>query len=484
MDILKSRVKKLNQVEAKSGKSVVYLMSRDQRVHDNHTLISTLKHAEVANLEPIVLFNLYPSVKNRTYNHYEWMIGGLMEVEQELNLLGIKFILYLDMSRPSKQRFQAYLENIKELEPAAVYFDFSPLKGPTNLQNYLSQNIDAPCYVVDTHNIVPVWLASEKEEYAAATFRPKIYRQLQNSLQEPEPISSIKYPKTNSISNINWEEVVKNIKLEKTSNYTPIVKPGSRNAINGLNNFMKNKLKHYSDKRNLPTEEFQSNLGAYLHFGQISSLRVALEVLKFAEQKQIIIDFNPSRNKAAKVDEIKTEKDRLKASIEAFLEELIVRKELCDNFCYYNKNYDNKLGGRGWALNSLKNHEPDKRDYIYTFEQLEGAETHDVAWNAAQTQMVRTGKMHGYMRMYWAKKILEWSENVDIAIDYAIRLNDMYELDGCDPNGYVGILWSMVGLHDRPWFEREIFGQIRYMNYDGLKRKFDVELYISSQNLH
>lgn len=453
-------------------------MSRDQRVHDNHAMIAMLKHSEALKIEPILVFNFYSNIKNRSYNQYEWMVEGLKEVEQELNSLGIKFVLNFSKHTSYSKRFKDYLETIKELEPAAIYFDFSPLKGPLNLQKHISQYIQTPCYVVDTHNIVPSWVASNKEEFAAATFRPKIYKHLQNYIQEPEIISNIKYVKIETKSAIDWNNILESINSDKIDNYKPIVKSGSKNANLVLNDFIETKLKYYAEKRNLPNEEFQSNLSAYLHFGQISSLRVALEIFKFVKQQNIEIEFNSTRNKAAKSDEINNDTDRIKASIEAFLEELIVRKELCDNFCYYNKNYDNKFGGRKWALESLAKHENDKRQFIYSFDELSDGKTHDEAWNAAQLQMVRTGKMHGYMRMYWAKKILEWTENIETAIDYAIKLNDKYELDGYDPNGYVGILWSMVGLHDRPWFEREIFGQIRYMNYEGLKRKFDIEQYI------
>jgi len=161
----------------------------------------------------------------------------------------------------------------------------------------------------------------------------------------------------------------------------------------------------------------------------------------------------------------------------ALLEEMIVRKELSDNFCYYQPQYTSLNGGPQWAQDSLTEHRADPREFLYNYEQLAKGETHDAAWNAAQLQMVKTGKMHGYMRMYWAKKVLEWTESPEQAIDFLIRLNDFYSIDGGDPNGYVGILWSVVGVHDRPWTERAVFGKIRYMNYGGLKRKFDIAAY-------
>jgi len=166
----------------------------------------------------------------------------------------------------------------------------------------------------------------------------------------------------------------------------------------------------------------------------------------------------------------------------ALLEEIIVRKELSDNFCFYNKDYTSIKGAPVWAQASLKSHANDPREHLYTQEQLEACETSDEVWNAAQAEMNKTGKLHGYMRMYWAKKILEWSASPEEALKVAIYLNDKYSIDGADPNGYVGMLWSIAGLHDRPWFDRPIFGKVRYMNEAGLRRKYDVPAYIKRIN--
>lgn len=174
------------------------------------------------------------------------------------------------------------------------------------------------------------------------------------------------------------------------------------------------------------------------------------------------------------------EADANQSDIDSYLEELIVRKELADNFCFYNENYDNFNGFPNWSKETLNNHKGDPREYLYSLNDLEKYKTHDNLWNAAQSEMVTRGKMHGYMRMYWAKKILEWTNSSEVAQKYAIYLNDKYSLDGRDPNGYAGIAWSMGGVHDRPWFEREIFGKVRYMNYNGALRKFDVDRYIKT----
>ena len=197
-----------------------------------------------------------------------------------------------------------------------------------------------------------------------------------------------------------------------------------------------------------------SRLSPWLHFGQLAPQRAALEV----------------KNSGASP-----------AAVEAYLEELIVRRELSDNFCHYNPDgYDSIEGIHPWARKTLDEHRFDRREYVYSFEQFEQARTHEPLWNAAQREMVLRGTMPGYLRMYWAKKILEWSPGPEEAIADAIRLNDRWQLDGRDPNGYVGVLWSIGGVHDRAWSERQVYGKVRYMNYNGCRRKFDVDAYISA----
>jgi deoxyribodipyrimidine photo-lyase len=240
----------------------------------------------------------------------------------------------------------------------------------------------------------------------------------------------------------------------KVNTSVPVVdwiEPGQKAARKMLRHFIKQKLNAYEAQRNDPNLDALSILSPFLHFGQISAQRVALEV-----QKADI----PEDDKAA------------------FLEESIVRRELADNYCYYNEKYDNFRGFPDWARKSLDEHRKDKREYKYTLMQFEGGLTHDGLWNAAQMEMVKTGKMHGYMRMYWAKKILEWTKTPEEAQKIAIILNDKYELDGRDPNGYTGIAWSIGGVHDRAWFTRPVFGKVRYMSSGGARSKFDVDAYI------
>jgi deoxyribodipyrimidine photo-lyase len=234
-------------------------------------------------------------------------------------------------------------------------------------------------------------------------------------------------------------------------------KGGAAPARRTLEHFIRERLAGYGERRNDPNLDWTSGLSPYLHFGMISAQRVALTVM------------------AANAPQ---------ADKDAFLEELIVRRELSDNFCFYNRKYDSPEGFPAWARAPLREPQGDEREYVYTEDELDRARTHDPLWNAAQLQMTTEGKMHGWLRMYWAKKVLEWTETPTEALRIVNSLNDRYEMDGRDPNGYVGAAWSVGGVHDRAWTERRIFGKVRYMNLNGAYRKFDVDLFTSKHLDH
>ncbi|MCZ2845589.1 MAG: deoxyribodipyrimidine photolyase, partial [Candidatus Bathyarchaeota archaeon] len=243
------------------------------------------------------------------------------------------------------------------------------------------------------------------------------------------------------------KNVISLLGIDKGIKKVPNFQGGNSVAKKHLEIFLKNKLDKYDELRNDPSLDFLSNMSPYLHFGQISPLYIALKVQDIE---------SPGKN--------------------AYLEELIIRRELSINYIFYNHNYDNLNGLPAWSKETLRQHEKDQRDYIYSKSELENAETHDPYWNAAQNEMKLKGKMHGYMRMYWGKKIIEWSQSPQKAYKIALHLNDKYELDGRDSNGYTGIAWCF-GKHDRPWKERKIFGKVRYMSAGGLERKFNIEKY-------
>lgn len=452
MKVLGKRVRRLNNAELKTSGNVVYWMSRDQRVQDNWALFYAQQKAGEINKSVEVVFCLKPDIFNSHARNYVFMLEGLKQVASELTQLNIKFSLLL--GEPDTEIYGYLRANHSSM----LVSDFSPVKIKRDWNNSLIQKLDIPYFEVDTHNIIPVWVVSDKQEFAAYTIRPKIHRLLNNYLDD---LPVIKKQKTLSgLTPVEWEKILHVSKLTDVSS-PKWIKSGSKFASEVLKDFIACKLENYDIERNDPTRPAQSNLSPYLHFGQISAQRIVLELLKARPN-----------SKFGTVYKIKYPNEN------AFIEELVVRRELAENYCFYNPNYDNYKGLPAWARISLDEHRKDKREYVYALEDFEHARTHDELWNAAQKEMLYTGKMQGYMRMYWAKKILEWSTSPEEAIKTAVLLNDKYELDGRDPNGYTGIAWAIGGLHDRPWIERKIFGKIRYMNFNGCKRKFDVAKYI------
>lgn len=422
-------------------------MSRDQRTEDNWAILFSQQLALKFNVPFAVVFCLVPEFLGASLRQYSFMLQGLKEVELKLKSLEVPFIL---LQGPPELEIPKF---VKDRKAGLLIADFSPLRISQKWKRDVSNRIDIPFYEVDAHNIVPCWIASDKQEYAAYTFRPKIHRLLPEFLEEYSGLKPNSLPWKEDVYN-DWavaERKLKSLKTQKGTQEKEWIKAGEDAADNQLTDFIDNKLSGYDIDRNDPLRDGQSGLSPYLHFGQISAERISLKVQASHEGS------------------------------DAFLEELIVRRELSDNFCYYNPNYDSVLGFPDWTRKSLEGHRQDPREYIYSQEEFELAETHDPLWNAAQKEMVIRGKMHGFLRMYWAKKILEWTPSPEDALRIAVYLNDRYELDGRDPNGYTGIAWSIGGVHDRAWKERPIFGKVRYMSYKGASSKFDVKAYIQNQ---
>jgi len=424
---------------------VIYWMSRDQRVGNNWALLFAHRKAETLEQPLVVVFTLAPSIPGPPLRHYDFMLKGLQEVEISLRELNIPFFLLQGEPETELLRF------IKKLKAGAVVTDFSPLHISRTWKKTVGKQLPLiPLYEIDAHNIVPCWIASDKQEFAARTFRPKITALLKEFLTEFPKLTPLDSTQENTP--VPWDEIYMGLNADPSVRPVDWLKPGEKAANECLENFLHDRLSSYSVKRNDPNAGALSNLSPYLHFGQISAQYCAMRV---------------SGSNAPEADR------------SAFLEELIVRRELSDNYCNYNTLYSSFDGLPAWAKETLRQHTADIRTYIYTSEEFAQGRTHEELWNAAQLELVKTGKIHGYMRMYWAKKILEWSETPSEAFDIAIALNDRYALDGRDPNGYTGVAWSIGGLHDRPWFERSVYGRIRYMNASGCARKFDVKRYIA-----
>ncbi|XP_053685313.1 deoxyribodipyrimidine photo-lyase [Sabethes cyaneus] len=450
-DFKKKRVRVLSDVqEVQEGKKgILYWMSRDARVQDNWAFLFAQKLALKNELPLHICFNLVPTFLEATIRHYKFMLKGLEHVAKDCENLDIHFHMLTGMARNTVPKF------VRDQEIGAVVCDFSPLRIPMQWVEEVGKALpsEVPFCQVDAHNIVPLWVTSDKQEYAARTIRSKINKNLDTYLTEFPPVIKHPYKETIRPNTINWKKLLDSVKVDRTVDEVDWAVPGYEGGIATLQSFVENRLRKFNAKRNDPTEDALSNLSPWFHFGQISVQRSVLAVKKHGKG--------------------------FTESVAAFCEEAIVRRELSDNFCFYNQHYDSLKGSYDWAQKTLQDHRKDKRAYIYTRQELEEAKTHDDLWNSAQIQMVREGKMHGFLRMYWAKKILEWTRTPEDALEIAIYLNDRYQLDGRDPNGYVGCMWSIGGIHDQGWREREVFGKIRYMNYDGCKRKFDVAAFVA-----
>jgi deoxyribodipyrimidine photo-lyase len=432
-----------------SGKVVVYWLQRAQRAFDNPALDVAVGVANALHQPVVIFFAPVPFYPNANLRHYAFLRQGLADIAERARKRGIGFVLrhYPD------HRLSKFCEEVKA---SIVIGDENPLREPDHWRELATRRLAVPLWTVDADVVVPSKLLV-KEQYAARTIRPRLHAKFEEFLQ----------PLKNSRAKVEWEKPQGLQALPDDGSYDITdgwkmldrsVQPvdsfhgGTGEALKLLDSFVTQKLAHYPERHGKPEVDGSSRLSPYLHFGHISPITVALAVEK---------------SKAPR------------AAKDAYLNELITWRELAINFTHYNKLYDSIESAPDWAHRTLAEHAQDQRPAVYTREQLEAAETHDDLWNAAQQQMLHAGWMHNYMRMYWAKKILEWSPSPQIAYQTAIYLNDKYFLDGRDPNGYAGVAWAISGKFDRPWFGRPIYGTIRYMSGDAARKKFDADSYIA-----
>lgn len=423
-------------------KTILYLVSRAIRFKDNQALYTAQKKALNQNAQLICLFNYYPNYPYANLRNMHFLLSGLLEMSQKLNKHNIPLLF----------RQGNLIENINDLrndfDITNIITEQHVLKPILKAHDLLSEY----CYSnmieflkVNTACVVPVDETSLKLEYAAKTIRPKIMSKYKSYLLNFYPIQI--HPQSINIESFNqiqFNNFFTQNKLEELSLSKLI--PGEDAANAQLQHFIEHGLKNYAN-RNEYESQGQSYLSAYLHFGMLSPLKM-------------IRDIENTQHENAPL----------------FVEEALVRRELAENYCYYCKDYDSIKGAWTWAQNTLNQHINDPREYTYTLEQFEKAETHDDLWNFCQMKVVTDGYLHSYLRMYWAKMVLYWTKTPQDAIDLLIHLNDKYMLDGRDPNGYTGIMWSVAAVHDRPWFDRPVIGLVRAMGKDGTLKKSKLKL--------
>ena len=434
----------------KAARSVVYWMQRAVRIADNLALDVAIEAANILDLAVVVYFGVVPNYPGANLRHYHFLQQGLRDVAEDAAELGVGFIV----RRPPDASLEAFLE---EVEAALLIGDENPCREPERWRKVLTRRLRIPYWTVDADVVVPSRVFN-RSFVLLHHFRPRLKAEIPNFLFAPkktEPLHRWQPLKSLASFELSGDITAGFAKLDRSVGPVDAFTGGTHAALQRLKAFIKHDLASYDELRNHPETEGTSRLSPYLHFGNISPLTIALAVLKAEKDGKILSE-----------------------SSERILEQLIGWRELAVLFVRHESNYDNWECAAPWARKTLLKHAFDARPYRYSLEQLEHAETHDDLWNAAQRQMVATGWMHNAMRMYWAKKILEWAPDPATAFDWAVILNDRYELDGRDPNGYAGIAWAIVGRFDRPWFNRPVFGLVRPMTSASYSRKFNAEAYI------
>lgn len=432
-----------------TGRCVVYWMQRAQRALDNPALDLAVDLANALHQPVVIFFAPVPFYPHANLRHYTFLAQAIPDAAARARRRGIGYVL-------RRYPEHSLLNFCNEVRASIVIGDENPLREPDHWRELAAKKLTIPLWTVDADVIVPSKLL-EKEQYAARTIRPRLQQRFSEFLQPPRnPNAKVEWQNPRGLAalpddgSFDITESWKN--LDRSVGALESFRGGTDQALKLLHEFVDHKLQHYPERHGKPELDGTSRLSPYLHFGHIGPITVALAVE------------NAKAARAAKDD---------------YLNELITWRELAINFAHFNKMYDSIESAPDWAHRTLADHAGDKRPLLYTRRQLEAAQTHDDLWNAAQLQMLHAGWMHNYMRMYWAKKILEWSSSPASAYQTAIYLNDKYFLDGRDPNGYAGVAWAIAGKFDRPWFQRPIFGTIRYMSGDAARKKFDADSYIA-----
>jgi deoxyribodipyrimidine photo-lyase len=437
---------------------VVYWMQQSQRVHFNHALNHAINLANQWNLPLLVFFGLTSNYPDANERHFAFMLEGLQEVKAILEHFHITFVMKL---KSPELGVIDYLEHAHALVMDEGYLKHQKSWRKHVLDQAQEKFPNLRVDVVDTDAIVPVKVVSDKAEYGAYTLRPKIMR-LYPSYRDFTRINIInnQHPinEESDVDLSNIDDVLKQLHIDTSVSRSSFYRGGFQEASKLFSMFITQKSSHYLES-NDPSTDYTSLMSMYIHFGQISTLDILERIFLAHDHGQLDGQV-----------------------LDAYIEQLLVRRELALNYVTYVKGYDRfETITEPWAYMTMNEHLQDQRPYLYTKQELEYSHTHDPYFNAAMKEMRDTGYMHNYMRMYWAKKIIEWMPTYQEAYETTISLNNKYFIDGRDPNSYASVAW-VYGKHDRAWTERAVFGKLRYMNEQGLLRKFNIKGYVDKVN--
>lgn len=423
-------------------------MQRSQRSASNLALNEAITWANELGQPVVCYFGLDDSYPQTTARDYRFVLEGLQDVAQGLRERNVGLVVRRERSVPGIVRLAG------ELKASLILTDESHLRLGRRRRKQAASLLDGsgiPLWSVDNDVVVPV-RAIGREQYAARTIRPRLHRLRDQYLHPiPNPSAMVAPPRVESPVDLkNIDGTLAGLQVDRRLERSTLYVGGARAAQQTLERFVTEQLVRYHTHRNDASVNVTSNLSPYFHFGHLDPWTAALMVGKA---------------------------DVPKEARESFLEELLVRRELASNFTFYNARYDALAGLPDWARATLQEHTSDEREHVYTLTELVEARTGDDLWNAGQQELLLTGSMHGWVRMYWGKRILEWTRTPATALAHTLHLNNLYALDGRDPVSFANILWC-YGKHDRPWPRRPIFGTVRSMTRSGAERKFDVARYI------
>ena len=446
LKIHKERMLDLNEADVRDGDYVLYWMQSSQRAEHNHALEYAVQRANDLGKRLLVVFGLTDDYPEANLRHYAFMLEGLKDSQEALRERGIKMVV----RKGSPDEVALYAGK----EASLIVTDRGYMRPQKMWREKVAREAGCLLTQVESDVVVPVELISRKRETAARTLRPKINEYLEDFLVGLAPTQIEKQSlnlKADGLDLSNIEKVLDGMDLDRSVGaLSHLYRGGTSEAKKMFRRFLKDSFDGYEGHRNQPQTDYVSHMSKYLHFGHVSPIWLALEARRSSTKSE---------------------------NIDSFVEELIVRRELSMNFVLYTPDYDSYSCLPDWAKKTLEEHKDDERGHTYTRKQLESAKTHDEYWNAAMKEMVHTGYMHNYMRMYWGKKILEWSNTPEHAYRTTLYLNNKYFLDGRDPNSFANVAW-VFGQHDRGWAEREVYGKVRYMSAGGLERKARPELYV------
>lgn len=470
-----------NQVN-ENGDYVLYWMQINRRFHYNYALDYAVAWANKLN-KPLLIYEAltvdYPWASDRFHS---FILEGMKENFEEAKKEKVNLFSYAE---PKSEAGKGLFYTLAD-KACCVISDEYPVFIIRQHNERVAGKIDVPYTTIDSNGIIPLGV-TDKDPYSAYLFRKIMQKHFKEGYSNPpneNPLLDLenkskvnlgdefysKYPSAEKVYS-DIPAFIKSLDINHEVGVVEGVKGTREAALKKMNNFVEHDLYEYDEKRNHPDEKKTSGLSPWLHFGKVSEYEIVKAALEKQPKGWSLDNLTPNGGKNSGFF-------NGNASIESFLDEVITWREVGFHYAHHRPDYDKFESLPDWVHQSLDEHKNDKREHVYSYEELENSKTHDDIWNAAQTQLREEGIIHNYLRMLWGKKVIEWTPDHKTALDYLIELNNKFALDGRDPNSYSGIFWCF-GRFDRAWQEREIFGKLRYMTSDSTRKKLKLNQYLN-----